>query len=111
MPVGRVSHDTRIDLQQLVLEASDNVWELFCEILFLFGDEEAGPYFIDTFQGLRQEGIESRTMDLMLARTFTALERYADAEPVLLEALERYGADPDVHLQLHPKLDCGFVRM
>jgi len=81
-------------------DVDDECTRFLNEILFLFGDDEAGPYFIDTFNALRQEGLESRTMDLMLARTFMALERYRDAEPVLLEALERYGADPDVHYYL-----------
>ena len=81
-------------------DVEDECARFLNEILFLFGDDEAGPYFIDTFNALRQEGLESRTVDLMLARTFMALERYADAEPVLLEALERYGADPDAHYYL-----------
>lgn len=68
------------------------------EILSLFGKESAGPYFVEALQGLRNEGVASKTVDFLLGRTYMVLERYQEAEAVLAPAARQH---PDSKVLLY----------
>jgi len=70
------------------------------ELLFLFGEKETGGRLEQTLADMRQEGIRSRRLDTVLARTLMALDRHEEAETVMLEALEAYGPNKWLHYYL-----------
>src|SRR5690606_25074092 len=76
-------------------------------ILYLFGKEAAGEWLLDAFTGLTQYA-NSRPLELMRARTLIAMDRHADAIPVLDAVLANYPPDQWVHYYLalcHEELD------
>jgi len=70
------------------------------ELLFLFGEEDTGAFFLSALEAARDEGIHSKTLELIRARILIAQERHEEAEKVLLAALDRFGADKDAHYYL-----------
>lgn len=70
------------------------------DLLFLFGREEAADYLIKMLAGFRTEGTRSKTVDLVLARVYMALDRDAEAETILLDALAAYPVDKWIHYYL-----------
>jgi tetratricopeptide (TPR) repeat protein len=67
------------------------------ELLYLFGKADAGDYLISALGEERKEGIQSKTLDIFFARVLMALDRQQEAESVLLDALNRYGPDKQLH--------------
>lgn len=79
----------------------DLEWDSYlAELLRLFGKKDVGQYLKDQFEALRAQGVRSRTVDLLLARTLMVLECYEEAEPILVTALDSYGPDKRIHYHL-----------
>lgn len=70
------------------------------DLLFLFDEADAGGFFVSEFSALRAEGIRSRVLDTILARVLMILERYDEAEALLLAADETFGSDKWLHYYL-----------
>ena len=67
------------------------------EILSLYDKSDAGEFFRATLNELRAEGLQSKFLDVILARTLTSLDRFEDAEKILTAALDRFGSDKTIH--------------
>jgi Flp pilus assembly protein TadD len=57
-------------------------------LLYLFGQEEVGQLLASEFEALRSEGVRSQRLEILTGRVYMLRERYAEAEPALLRALE-----------------------
>lgn len=66
----------------------------------LFGTDVAGGYLAKELEALVREGIRSKVVDTILARTLMALDRFEDAEAVLLKVLSTYGHNKWIHYYL-----------
>jgi tetratricopeptide (TPR) repeat protein len=67
------------------------------ELVFLFGKQDTCEFFIENLKAARREGVESRTVEILLARTLMALERREEVEAILAAALDRFGPDATLH--------------
>lgn len=77
-------------------------------ILSLFGSKDAGAFFANELQALRNDGAQSTTVDFLLGRTYLVLERYREAEAVLAPAAQRRPDDKTLLFELagvYDKLD------
>ncbi len=74
--------------------------DVFGTLLFFFGDKDAGEFFIQRLGELRAEGVQSNRVDIVLARTFTALKRFAEAEPLLAAVATAKPDERYAHIQL-----------
>lgn len=74
--------------------------EYLNSLLFRYGKEDAGEFIIATLKGMRDEGVRSKYVDLVLARTYISLEKNAEAGEVLEAALTQYGPDKWTHYYL-----------
>lgn len=70
------------------------------EVLYLFDKQEAGEFLINNLNAIREHGIKSKTIELVLTRTLISLDRHQEAEPILLDALERIGDDKELYYSL-----------
>lgn len=73
---------------------------LLNELLYPFGVEDTGQFLLDALEDLRKEGVRSKTVEVVRGRISIALERYQDAEKVLLAALRRFKPDKYIHYYL-----------
>lgn len=69
-------------------------------LLYLFGNEDAGAYMVDTLSSMRGESIESRALDMIHARTLISMERDSEAAEVLETSLKRHQDDRLIHYYL-----------
>ncbi len=67
------------------------------ELLYLFGRDETAGYFIEAFESARAEGVESKSLDIALARTLMRVDKNEAAEKVLAASLARWGSDVSLH--------------
>lgn len=70
------------------------------EMLFLFGRKEVSSFLMNAFDEFRNEGIHSKTLDIIQARVLMSLDRDPEAEALLTDVLKRYGTDKHVHYYL-----------
>jgi len=70
------------------------------EFLHLFGPEKTGAYFISMLEDIRGQGVYSKTIEIVLARTLMSLERDAEAEVILSDLLKRFKNDKYIHYYL-----------
>jgi tetratricopeptide (TPR) repeat protein len=87
-------------LDEIETDVDEECTKYLNEILYLFGKEDAGAFFVSNLTAARQEGIQSKVLDIILARTLMNLERYEEAESILTAALERFGSDKAIHYAL-----------
>lgn len=69
-------------------------------IISVFGKEEAGGFLLDIMDELNESQIHSKYVDIIHARINMILQRHKEAEPILLDALERYGDGRWLHYYL-----------
>lgn len=74
--------------------------EYLNDLLYLFGEDQTGAVFIDLLKAFQAEGIPSRTVGQLLGRVLIGLDRFDEAEGVLLEVIQTYGADKWTHFYL-----------
>ena len=74
-------------------------------MLFFFGEKDAGEYLASELKALRDEGVSSMRVDLVLARVYMSLDRYADAEAVLAKVAEAHPDEKYPHLYLSTVYD------
>ncbi|HPX41030.1 MAG TPA: tetratricopeptide repeat protein, partial [Candidatus Hydrogenedentes bacterium] len=70
------------------------------EILFLYGAEPTGAFLLELMRAIDAEGLQSQRFNILQARILMALDRPAEAAPVLLATLDRFGADKWLHYYL-----------
>ena len=70
------------------------------ELLYLYSDNDAGKFLVGELTALRDEGIRSNVVDMLLARTLINLEQYEEAIPVLDGVLEHQGPQHAAHFDL-----------
>lgn len=70
------------------------------ELLYLYSDNDAGKFLVGELTALRNEGIQSNVVDMLLARTLMNIDRYEEAIPVLLGVLEHQGPQRAAHFDL-----------
>lgn len=70
------------------------------ELLYLYGKNDAGKFLVGELAALRDGGVQSNVVDMILARTLMNLERYEEAVPVLEGVLEHQGPRYAAHLDL-----------
>ena len=70
------------------------------ELLYLYSDNDAGKFLVGELTALRDEGVQSNVVDMLLARTLMGLERFEEAVPVLLSVLEHQGPQHAAHFDL-----------
>ncbi len=74
-------------------------------LLFFFGKKDAGEYVISEMNAFREEGVSSMRVDIVLARAYMSLDRYADAEAVLSKVAEAHPDEKYPHLYLSTVYD------
>lgn len=74
--------------------------DIMGSFLFFFGKKEAGEWLAAQLRGLRDEGVSSMRVDIVLARAYMSMERYTDAEAVLSKVAEAYPDEKYPHLYL-----------
>lgn len=57
-------------------------------LIYLFGQEEVGNLLTSEFEAARAEGVRSQQLEILTGRVYMLLNRYAEAEPAFLRALE-----------------------
>lgn len=72
----------------------------FGSMLFLFGEKDAGDYFASTLTALRDEGVNSKHLDITLARVYMTRDQHTEAEAVLAKIVEAHPDDKYPHLYL-----------
>ncbi|MBN2310450.1 MAG: tetratricopeptide repeat protein [Candidatus Hydrogenedentes bacterium] len=93
---------------RLVLDALDEVegdvdaecHGLLNDLLFLSGEEETANYLADRLTAVRDDGVRTKRVDLVLARALMALDRHEEAGAVLLSSLDEHGTDLWLHYGL-----------
>jgi len=70
------------------------------EIVSLMDREDAGAYLASEIQGLLSEGLRSRVLQTVLARTLMSMGRDEEAAEVLADVLDTYGGEKWVHYYL-----------
>ena len=73
---------------------------IFNELIYLFGSEDTGDFFLSNLAEARGTGLRSKMVEIAYARILMLLERDEEAEPVLLAALDRFGPDALFHYYL-----------
>ena len=74
--------------------------DLLNGMLYLFGNDDMGDYFVDALSALRASSPQSRTLSLILARTLMSLERNEEAATLLESILQKDEPDKWVHFYL-----------
>jgi len=74
--------------------------EYLSELLYLFAPEKTGEFLVRELESARAAGVKSKAVDLILARVYMQLDRYDEAQALLLSALETYGDDVWTHFYL-----------
>lgn len=97
---GKPYVDLIEELDQLDADADAEAGEYLSELLFLFGVDDTGAFIGEALTQMREDAPPSRSLDLMLARVHMAMERYDDAETVLVDSLEKRGSGKWVHYYL-----------
>lgn len=69
-------------------------------LMSLFGADDAGTYLESQLRSLVDEGLHSRTLEMVLGRLLMSMQRDADAADVLEKVLVTYGPDKWVHFYL-----------
>lgn len=69
-------------------------------MLSMFGDQDMGDYLLAEFKAMRDEGVRSRTLNIVEARILMGLERDPQAAEVLEATLRDYGPDKWIHFYL-----------
>lgn len=67
------------------------------DLAYLFGKEDTGKFFIQALEPLCTQGKPSKTLDIVLARTYMALDRNQEAITVVKRALDRESTDASLH--------------
>ncbi|HOF38903.1 MAG TPA: tetratricopeptide repeat protein [Candidatus Hydrogenedentes bacterium] len=70
------------------------------EILFLYGPGPTGAFLLGLMRDIDAEGLRSQRFAILQARILMAQERYAEAAPLLLAALEESGPGKWIHYYL-----------
>ncbi len=70
------------------------------QIVSLYGQEDAGGFLLDQFRALRNEGLGSRVLDTVLARTLMSMDRNVEAAEALEGILRDYGGEKWLHYYL-----------
>jgi tetratricopeptide (TPR) repeat protein len=74
--------------------------EMLGELLHLFGAKETGGFLLSALDLEKNQGLRSRTVEMVRARILMALDRDEEAERALLEILNGYPPDKHVHYYL-----------
>ncbi|MFA6240170.1 MAG: tetratricopeptide repeat protein, partial [Candidatus Hydrogenedentales bacterium] len=69
-------------------------------MLFRYGKDDVGEFIVTILKAFRDEGVKSKNVDIVLARTYINLEKDAEAGEVLEAALTQYGPDKWLHYYL-----------
>lgn len=69
-------------------------------VLYLFGNDNAGEYMVDTLASMRNEAAPSRSLDMVQARALMSMERDGDAAEVLEASLKDHEDDRLIHFYL-----------
>ena len=69
-------------------------------MLYRFGDKDAGEFFVHGLTEFRTEGVKSKRVDILLARTYMSLDNDDEARQLLEAALTTYGPDKWLHYYL-----------
>lgn len=67
------------------------------ELLYLFGKNDTADFFTSELGEIRNQGVHSKTLDIVYARVLMGVDREDEAEKVLLDALNRGGSDKALH--------------
>jgi len=70
------------------------------ELLYLFGENDAGKFLLGELTALREEGIQSNVVDMTLASVLIQSNQEEQVIPVLLSLLQRDAYTGDVHYYL-----------
>lgn len=70
------------------------------DVLYLFGREETGGRLLEMARSFGEEGIRSRTLDVIRARTLMYLDRFPEAAEAWSAILENYLPDETTHYYL-----------
>ncbi|MDQ1255745.1 MAG: Tetratricopeptide repeat protein, partial [Candidatus Hydrogenedentes bacterium] len=87
-------------LDTVEADIDDECVAVLNELLFLFGKEETGSFLLDAMAQFHEDGVRSKVVEQLRARTLIPLERYEEAEQILLKALDEYGPDKYIHYYL-----------
>ena len=74
--------------------------EALVELIYLFGKPDAAGFFISALGGLEADGVRSRRLLMMIARSYMILDEYREAAAVLQQALDQFGPDKWTHYNL-----------
>lgn len=74
-------------------------------LFFFFGEKDAGEFFVSEMNALREEGVSSMRVDIVLARAYMTMDRYAEAEAVLAKVAEAHPDEKFPHLYLSTVYD------
>ncbi|MCC6796621.1 MAG: tetratricopeptide repeat protein [Candidatus Hydrogenedentes bacterium] len=74
-------------------------------MFFFFGEKDAGEFIINEMKALRDEGVNSMRVDIVLARAYMNVEKHAEAEAVLAKVAEAHPDEKYPHLYLSTVYD------
>lgn len=74
-------------------------------MFFFFGEKDAGEFIISEMKALRDEGVVSMRVDIVLARAYMNVEKFAEAEAVLAKVAEAHPDEKYPHLYLSTVYD------
>ena len=74
-------------------------------LLFFFGEKDAGEFIVSEMKALRDEGVTSMRVDIVLARAYMSMDRFAEAEAILAPVSDSHPDEKYLHLYLSTVYD------